>query len=510
MLRKMKNSKSSGIDQISSVLIKPVIDAVAPAIAKLINSSLTDGVFPEIFKIAKVICVYKGRGLRKEKSSYRPVSNLSLIGKCIEIAVEMQLSEYCEKYNVLGTHQHGFRKARSTSSALLTAVTRWRSQRQNNLVQGVLLMDLSAAYDVLNPDIFIKKAEALKFDQKTLKWLRCYLSGRSQVVEVGNAVSGRLYLNVGTPQGSPLSCLIFAIYVGDLPSWLKNYKYSFPLSYADDTFITVSADTETNLINRLEEVGDCVLGFFASNELIANADKTGLLIFRPHKINGGKLCITLGNEVIEESLEEKILGVKVQSDLKWDSQFKATKSELNHRIGVMSRLKNILRKRELKTIAEGLINSKIRYCVSVFCSEYLRTSDDDSLNKQMQDLQVLQNDAMRIIMNKKRSDHVRVEDLLKEVGFLSVNRTLAHVMLMENWKARNFDVPELKDILTECTSLTRTLRSESAHLVKSTLQEPYAIMSAKLWNLTTAQFRKTNLINIAKNEAKKLILKLPL
>ena len=34
---------------------------------------------------------------------------------------------------------------------------------------------------------------------------------------------------------------------------------------------------------------------------------------------------------------------------------------------------------------------------------------------------------MRIILNKKRSDHVLVEDMLKEVGFLSVNRTLAHV-----------------------------------------------------------------------------------
>ena len=80
-------------------------------------------------------------------------------------------------------------------------------------MQGVLLMDLSAAYDVLNPEIFIKKAEALKFNQTVVKWLKSYLSNRSQVVEVGNAISGRIYMNVGTPQGSPLSCLIFAIYV---------------------------------------------------------------------------------------------------------------------------------------------------------------------------------------------------------------------------------------------------------------------------------------------------------
>jgi len=168
ILRKMKSSKSCGLDQISSELTKPVIEVIAPAITDLINSSLAEGVFPEIFKIAKVICVYKGRGSKKDKSSYRPVSNLSLIGKCLEVAVEMQLGAYCEKFNLLGSHQHGFRKSRSTSTALLTALTKWRSERAKNKVQGILLMDLSAAYDVLDPDIFIKKAKAMKFDETTL------------------------------------------------------------------------------------------------------------------------------------------------------------------------------------------------------------------------------------------------------------------------------------------------------------------------------------------------------
>jgi len=261
ILRKMKNSKACGLDQISSVLIKPVIEAIAPAFTVLINSSLAEGIFPEIFKIAKVVCIYKGRGSKKEKSSYRPVSNLSLIGKCIEIAVEMQLSEYCEKYNVLGIHQHGFRKARSSSTALLTAVTRWRAERRNNKVQGVLLMDLSAAYDVLSPEIFIRKAEALKFDKNVLNWFRSYLSGRSQVVEVGSAVSERLWTRVGTPQGSPLSCLIFAIYVGDFTMWVDKYKDSLPLAYADDTFVTLWAETEADLIVKLQEVGNDILTF---------------------------------------------------------------------------------------------------------------------------------------------------------------------------------------------------------------------------------------------------------
>jgi len=292
--------------------------------------------------------------------------------------------------------------------------------------------------------------------------------------------------------------------------WVDKYKDSLPLAYADDTFVTLWAETEADLIVKLQEVGNDILTFFASNELIANAEKTGLLIIRPKKSNDDRLMINLGGENILESLEEKILGVKVQSDLKWDSHINMIKSQLNYRIGVLNRLKSVVGKRELKTIAEGLINSKIRYCLSVFSAEFLRTSDTDSTHKHIHDLQVLQNDTMRIIMNHKRSEHVRIEDMLEEVGFLSVNRTLAYAMLIENWKAINFGVPKLEKVFTSCTSVNRTLRSESSHLVKPTSPEPYAIISSKLWNLSTTKFRTTNLLNIAKKEARDLLSKIPL
>ena len=209
-------------------------------------------------------------------------------------------------------------------------------------------------------------------------------------------------------------------------------------------------------------------------------------------------------------MEEKILGIKIQSDLKWDSHFKTMKSQLQYRVGVLGRLKTVLGRRELKSITEGLVNSKIRYCLSVFGAEYLRLSDDESTGKLMQDLQVLQNDSMRVITNHKRSEHIRAADMLHDVGCLSVNRTLAYIILIENWKAINFKVPVLKETLTECTSENRTLRSVTAHLVKPSSQEPYSIASSKLWNLASVRFRKTNLINIAKKEAKELVNRLPL
>ena len=64
--------------------------------------------------------------------------------------------------------------------------------------------------------------------------------------------------------------------------------------------------------------------------------------------------------------------------------------------------------------------------------------------------------------------------------------------------------------MTECKSSERTLRSESMGLVKPSINEAYTQLSSKLWNLASPRFRNTNLLTIAKIEARKLVDTLPL
>ena len=86
ILRHMKSSKSSGPDGISSADIRPVITIIAPVLSIVINRSLGEGIFPAVYKCAKVFPVFKNKGSRSEASNYRPISNLPLFGKCQEIA----------------------------------------------------------------------------------------------------------------------------------------------------------------------------------------------------------------------------------------------------------------------------------------------------------------------------------------------------------------------------------------------------------------------------------------
>ena len=115
---------------------------------------------------------------------------------------------------------------------------------------GVLLWDLSAAFDTLDSEIFCKKIELYGFEPKTVDWFISFLTGRCQRVKIGSAISSLANLSSGVPQGGVISPLIFVLYVLDLELWLK---WSSAKTYADDQTTTTTAKSVEELVKRIEE-----------------------------------------------------------------------------------------------------------------------------------------------------------------------------------------------------------------------------------------------------------------
>ena len=97
---------------------------------------------------------------------------------------------------------------------------------------GILVWDLSAAYDTLCPTLFCEKLKIYGFDKNACKWFMSFLTGRSQRVKIGTAISESVKLISGVPQGGILSPIIFIIYGADMEEWVKQ---SCIFNYADDT-----------------------------------------------------------------------------------------------------------------------------------------------------------------------------------------------------------------------------------------------------------------------------------
>ena len=77
-------------------------------------------------------------------------------------------------------------------------------------------IDLSKAFDCLQYDKLFNKLHHIGFTESTLNWIKDYLTGRKQCVDLDGEVSPWLDVKLGVPQGSILGPILFLLYVNDI------------------------------------------------------------------------------------------------------------------------------------------------------------------------------------------------------------------------------------------------------------------------------------------------------
>ena len=77
----------------------------------------------------------------------------------------------------------------------------------NKLLNGLLLVDLKKAFDLVDNDTLLNKLRIYGCSHSTMVWFRSYLSGRSQKTQFRGTLSEALPVSVGVPQGSILGPL---------------------------------------------------------------------------------------------------------------------------------------------------------------------------------------------------------------------------------------------------------------------------------------------------------------
>mgnify|MGYP001799024102 CR=1 FL=1 len=103
------------------------------------------GIFPDAFKLAKVIPVFK-KGQINECSNYRPISLLSNLGKLLEKVVHRQLYNFLDHENLLYDLQFGFRLKTSTNHALISIIDKIQTNQDNGLLSCGVFVDLQKAF----------------------------------------------------------------------------------------------------------------------------------------------------------------------------------------------------------------------------------------------------------------------------------------------------------------------------------------------------------------------------
>ena len=124
--------------------------------------------------------------------------------KVMEYIVLSSTSKYLSQNNVLTTHQHGFRKGYSTVTQLITVLDDWFFALDKRTRSDVLLLDFAKAFDSVPHQRLLYKLHYYGIRNKTLDWIKSFLLGRYQRVQVNGAESNWADVTSGVPQGTVL------------------------------------------------------------------------------------------------------------------------------------------------------------------------------------------------------------------------------------------------------------------------------------------------------------------
>ena len=304
--------KSCELDPLLTTLLKEILPSVIGSLTKIINVSLTQGIFTDKWKVAVIRPLIMKLGLDLLLSNYRPVLNLSFWSRLVESAVLQQFNKHCDQNNLIPDYQSAYRVNYSCETALVKIVNDILWSMENKNIVNLMAIDLSAVFDTMDWSILL---DCLQYQfgitGSALKWFEQYLRPRYCKVNVGKAYSKNHELECSVPQGSCAGPILYTVYASTFQEVIENPSLSVSThsetgnqrnpvktnlhGFVDDhalknSFQAKSWAAEQTSIKLLENTAIDVKSWMDENWLCMNDGKTEFIMFGSHQML--QLCTT--------------------------------------------------------------------------------------------------------------------------------------------------------------------------------------------------------------------------
>jgi hypothetical protein len=218
----------------------------------IFNACLAQGHHPRVWKTAAIAVVPKpGKDNYSLPKCYRPIALLECLGKLLEKVVARHLTYDITMLSLIPFTQFGTCPHSSTIDAGLCLTHDIEMAHSLWSICGTLLFDIQGFFDNVNHAWLVALVKSLGFPTELTNWISSFLSNRTIQLWFNNFTSEDIDLELGTPQGSPISPILSIIYTSPLLHLAKTWEHATLHMFVDDGNIFARAPSYQLLASKL-------------------------------------------------------------------------------------------------------------------------------------------------------------------------------------------------------------------------------------------------------------------
>ena len=492
-------NKSNAMYDIPPKIILAVKEKVIPCLEYLYNFCINSGKYPSIFKNARITPIFKS-GNAYDVSNYRPISNLLTFDKIFEKILYIRLINFAFKNNIIEDVQFGFKQHSSTTLAIFTLVKDLVSSIKLKYYTIAIFIDLKKAFDVVDRNILLKKLSIYGYRGHVWNLLKSFLADRKQFTSIDGFDSVCLENSYGVPQGAVLGPFLFNLFINDICK-IPNAK---KVLFADDTVLYVSDPSFEVCVQKALSVIDNLSLWLRNNRLVANLNKTKLMLITTRKV---ELLpdIHFNGTLLEWVDHIRYLGIILDSKLNFNQHVNKVCSDLSKYRGVMYSLSSCLPQSVMMNLYNCLVYPAIVQDIIIW----------GGVNKTGRNrVKILMNKILRLILNVKFNDNniplTRTNDMYKQLRLLKFEDIYKYYLLkfIHFVQYERFDIfiNEFSHLLPSNIHSTRSTRINLPN-VRTDLEKRFTVFKCcELWRNIPEGFLEPQTQTKLKKNYKDLVL----
>jgi ribonuclease HI len=483
-ITRLKIKKAPGKDGVCNEMIKHLGPAARQKLLELFNQSWNKGVFPSAWKEAIIIPILKKDKDPKKKSSYRPISLLSALGKTLERMVNRRLLWHLETNNLITKEQTAFRKNRSTEDQLIYLSQSIENAFQEKKKVVAAFIDLSKAFDKVWKEGLLLKLLTAGVTGQMFNWVKSFLSHRTARVKLEGSLSHAVKIREGVPQGGVISPTLFVIFINDITLGLP--RHISRALHADDYALWNSSDSTCTATVRTQEALNITSKWAKDWCVTINSLKTVSTCFSL-STSKENIKLTINKEEIPHEDTPTYLGVKLDKRLTWGAHIQEMERRATRRLSVMKKLAGTkwgANSKILRQVYTGHVRPVMEYGAAAWSTA--AKSHTSRLAK-------VQNAGLRIITGGIKTTPIQA--LETTTGLPSLDLRREEKVLIHHEKLQRLPSHPAHELLKQ-PSKNRLKRSSFNHMARQLVRTNTDVLPEEREPLQNAEEWNTQLQNV--------------